>query len=234
MAGDPYGAYARSVAPQPTAKELTTAQKEEQDAALRRAQLARMEQEYRRTAGTPLPTKPAPPKTASQQGAEAYQQRRASVLGESAAKTEFGLPKVEAAARRAMAEGTSLVKHPGFEAAVGMPNPFTGGFGVGNVGPAGDFVNSLEGAKGGAFLQAYEALKGAGAISEFESKSATNAIANMKASTTEEQFKRELQRYLDIVAGGVKVARQQSRMGQSPFTYDQLMAERQRRAAGNK
>jgi hypothetical protein len=53
----------------------------------------------------------------------------------------------------------------------------------------------------------------------------------MNAATSEVQFKRELQRFMNIVASGVKVAEQQSRMGVSPFTYDQLAAERQRRAA---
>ena len=114
-----------------------------------------------------------------------------------------------------------------------MPNPFRGGLGVGTVPgtSARDFSNALESVKRGAFMQAYESLKGSGAISGAEGTAATEALANMQTSTSESQFKTELQRFMNIVANGVKVARQQSRMGASPYTYDQLMAEKQRRAA---
>lgn len=215
----------------PSAAAMTAEQKAEADALYRQAQLDALRQQYGRTEKTPLPQAP---KTPSQQATEAYQQRRAGVLGESAAKVEFGLPKLETLAKRAISEGSALVKHPGFTAAVGMPNPFKGGFGVGNIGPAGDFVNALKGVKSKAFMNAYEALKGAGAIGEKEGAAATAALANMETATTENEFKRQLQSFLDVVADGVKVARQQARMGASPFTYDQLMLEKQRRAAGKK
>ena len=186
--------------------------------------------ELERLRATPLPQAP---KTPAQQADEAYRNRRATVLGESAATKEFSLPKLRSISQQALNEGAALLKHPGFSAAVGMPNPFKGGFGIGTVPatPAGDFTNALNAVKKGAFMQAFEQLKGAGAISGPEGVSATEALANMNAATSEVQFKRELQRFMNIVASGVKVAEQQSRMGVSPFTYDQLAAERQRRAA---
>lgn len=193
-------------------------------------QTQREAEELRRLRQTPLPQAP---KGAQQQASEAYQNRRAQVLGESAAAKEFSLPKLESVARQALGEGANLVRHPGFTAAVGMPNPFRGGLGVGTVPgtSARDFSNALESVKRGAFMQAYESLKGSGAISGAEGTAATEALANMQTSTSESQFKTELQRFMNIVANGVKVARQQSRMGASPYTYDQLMAEKQRRAA---
>ena len=186
-------------------------------------------EELRRLRQTPLPQAP---KTASQLSNEAFLTARSSKLGADVGLTESKLSKLETSARRAIEEGAALVKHPGFSAAVGMPNPFKGGFGIGNIpgSPAGDFANTLRGVKKGAFMQAFENLRGSGAISEKEGDAATQAIANMETATSEGQFKTELQRFLNIVADGVQVARQQSRMGASPFTYEQLMAERQRRA----
>jgi hypothetical protein len=184
--------------------------------------------ELQRLKATPLPQAP---KTPAQQADEAYRTRRASVLGESAATKEFSLPKLRSISQQALTEGSNLLKHPGFEAAVGAPNPFKGGFGVGTVPwtPARDFTNALNAVKKGAFMQAFENLKGAGAISGPEGQSATEALANMSTATSEVEFKRQLQRFMNIVANGVKVAEQQSRMGVSPFSYDQLAAERQRR-----
>ena len=198
------------------------------DAKYRDAQ--RDAEELRRLKATPLPQAP---KTPAQQAAEAYGNKRAMVLGEQAATKEFSLPRMRDISQRALNEGVNLLKHPGFEAAVGMPNPFKGGLGVGTVPftPARDFNNALDSVKRGAFMQAYEQLRGAGAISGPEGIAATEALANMNTATSEVQFKRELQRFMNIVASGMKVAEKQSRMGAAPFSYDQLAAEKQRRAA---
>jgi hypothetical protein len=186
--------------------------------------------ELERLRATPLPQAP---KTPAQQATEAYGNKRAMVLGEQAATKEFSLPRMRDISQRALDEGVNLLKHPGFEAAVGMPNPFKGGLGVGTVPftPARDFNNALDSVKRGAFMQAYEQLRGAGAISGPEGIAATEALANMNTATSEVQFKRELQRFMNIVASGMKVAEKQSRMGAAPFSYDQLAAEKQRRAA---
>ena len=186
--------------------------------------------ELERLRATPLPQAP---KSATQQAAETRAVQRATVISKNAAEKEFSLPNMRAISQRALDEGAALLKHPGFEAAVGMPNPFMGGFGVGTVPytPARDFNNALNAVKKGAFMQAFEQLRGAGAISGPEGASATEALANMDTATSETEFKRQLQRFMNIVATGTKVAEKQSRMGISPFSYDQLAAEKQRRAA---
>ena len=187
-------------------------------------------EELRRLRATPLPQAP---KSAMQQAVEARAVSRGTVLGKNAAEAENKLPSMRAISQRALDEGAALLKHPGFEAAVGMPLPYLGGFGIGTLPytPARDFNNALDSVKRGAFMQAYEQLRGSGSISGPEGVAATEALANMNASTSETQFKRELQRFMNIVASGMKVAEKQSRMGISPFSYDQLSAEKQRRAA---
>lgn len=226
---DPYAAYATPVARAPTSKELNA----EQEAAVRAAQLAKLRQEYDRTNQTPLPQ---PPKNPQQLAADAAAQRRGQVIGEEAAKKEFSLPQTEQTAREALKLAEQLARHPGFEGAVGMPNPFKGGFGLFNIPgtPASDFMNLHNQALNQTFMSARESLKGAGAVTDFEGKKAESAMAAMKAATSETEYKRALQDYVDAVAAGVQIARKQSRMGASPFTYDQLMAEKARRAAAGR
>lgn len=175
---------------------------------------------------------PEAPKPAVQKTREAMMLKRGEVIGTKAAEQEFALPKVEQSVSRAFKSAQELLKNPGFEAATGMPNPFKGGFGIGNVSgtPAGDYATALKGAMSEAFTPAFEALKGAGAISEFESKSALAGLANLGTDMSEAQFKRELQKYVDKLATGLDVARKQAAMGGSPFTYEDLMREKRRRA----
>jgi hypothetical protein len=215
----------------PTPKAATTA--EASDMADLQAKYDKRQRdalELARLQATPLPQAP---KSAMQQAVEARAVSRGTVLGKNAAEAENKLPSMRAISQRALNEGAALLKHPGFEAAVGMPLPYLGGFGIGTLPytPARDFNNALDSVKRGAFMQAYEQLRGSGSISGPEGVAATEALANMNTSTSEVQFKRELQRFMNIVASGMKVAEKQSRMGISPFSYDQLSAEKQRRAA---
>jgi hypothetical protein len=212
---------------------LSAEEKARQDAALRAAQLAKLIQEYNRTNQTPLPQ---PPKSPQQLAADAAAQRRGQVLGEEAAKKEFSLPQTEQTAREALSLASKLQRHPGFEAAVGMPNPFKGGFGLFNIPgtPAADFANMSKQARSKTFMAARESLKGAGQVTDFEGQKAENALAAMNSATSESEFKRAMQDYVDAIAAGVQIARKQSRMGASPFTYDQLMAEKARRAAAGR
>ena len=62
------------------------------------------------------------------------------------------------------------------------------------------------------------------------SKSALTLRGNVPGMS-EAQFKRELQKYVDKLATGLDVARKQAGMGGSPFTYEDLMREKRRRAA---
>jgi hypothetical protein len=97
--------------------------------------------------------------------------------------------------------------------------------------PAGDYSQELKTAVAEAFVPAFEALKGAGAITEAEGKAALAALANLGTGMSEVQMRREVQKYVDKLATGLDVARKQAGMGGSPFTYEDLMREKRRRAA---
>jgi len=229
---NPYDRF-DSPQPAPTLREKTSLadlQKTYADVEIRRRQLALEEARNARLLAAPLPEAPKP---AIQKTRETMMETRGKVIGTKAAEQEFALPSVEQSVSRAFQSAQELLAHPGFEAATGMPNPFKGGFGIGNVSgtPAGDYATALKGAMSEAFKPAFEALKGAGAISEFESKSALAGLANIGTDMSEAQFKRELQKYVDKLATGLNVARKQAGMGGSPFTYEDLMREKRRRAA---
>ena len=199
----------------------------------REQQLRNLILTYNRTQATPLPQGPKP---VAQQVREATALKRANIIGEKSATAEAGLPKAEMAAKTALTQLDSLMKQPGFEAAVGLPNPFRGGFGFGTVpgSSARDFTNALSKVKAGAFLQAIEAMRGTGAISEAEGKAATAALNNMSTSTSENEFKRNAQEYASIITNGLNVGRKTARLGSTQFSYDQLKAEQERRKAGKK
>jgi len=200
------------------------------DIEARRRQIELEERRVQRIEATPLPEAPKP---AVQKTREAMMMKRGEVIGAKAAEQEFALPKVEQSVSRAFQTAQELMKHPGFEAATGLPNPFKGGFGVGNIPgtPAGDYATALKTATAEAFMPAFEALKGAGAISEREGAAAAASLANLGTGMSEAQFKRELQKYVDKLATGLDVARKQAGMGGSPFTYEDLMREKRRQAA---
>ena len=191
-------------------------------------ELQREQEELRRLRQTPLPQAPKP---AAQQAREAMMTKRAEALADAAVKKEFSLPVLEQNARNAFKTAQDLLKHPGFEAATGMPNPFKGGFGVFNITgtPAGDYKTALKSAVAEAFIPAFESLKGAGAITEAEGKAALQGLANLDTSMGEKQFKIELQRYVNKIAQGLDTARKQAGMGSSPFSYEDLRRERERR-----
>ena len=234
MARDPYlAAGARPVAPAPTLRERETVA----DIAARyaaidasRAAAAKSAADTARVQATPLPEAP---KNIARRVRETSALTNAAEMAKTSTAARTSLPDVEDQARIAFSRAASLVKHPGFEAAVGMPNPFKGGLGVGNIPgmPAYDFASELEKSQAGAFMNAFQALKGAGAITEAEGKAATAALANVKSSTSEQQFKKNLQEYVDIVKMGVDRARRKADLQPVPYSYESLMAEKQRRAA---
>lgn len=195
------------------------------------SEAARSATELERLRGTPLPQGP---KSAAQQAREAMLTGRASEIAKAAAAREFSLPNIEQNAANAISSGANLINHEGFQAATGLPNPFKGGFGLFEIPgtPAGDFSTALKSSVGEAFMPAFEGLKGAGAISEFESKKAMEGLANLGTGMSEVEFKRQMQRYMDKIAQGLSVARKQASMGGNPFTYEDLVREKQRRAGG--
>lgn len=235
MAEDPYlriGARPVRAAAAPTVKERASlADLDAKYAAMEaeRKRLAMEQARLDRLLATPIPEAPKP---AIQKTRETMMETRGKVIGEKAAAQEFALPKVEQSVSRAFQSAQSLLKHPGFEAATGMPNPFKGGFGIGNIPgtPAGDYSQELKTAIAEAFVPAFETLKGAGAITEAEGKAALAALANLGTGMSEKQMRREVQKYVDKLATGLDVARKQAGMGGSPFTYEDLMREKRRRA----
>lgn len=241
MDGDPYAAIgARPISSSQTSSpQRAPTSREEENLANLTAKYAALEREERRLKfeeqrlarlmATPIPEGPKP---AVQKTREAMMLKRGEVIGTKAAEQEFALPKVEQSISRAFQSAQDLLKHPGFEAATGLPNPVKGGFGIGNIPgtPAGDYSKELKTAVAEAFVPAFETLKGAGAITETEGKAALAALANLGTDMSEVQMRRELQKYVNKLATGLDVARKQAGMGGSPFTYDDLMREKRRRA----
>lgn len=196
------------------------------------SEAAKSEAELNRLRMTPIPHGPKP---AAQEAREAMMKARGTEIAKASAAREFALPNIEQNAANAVSSAANLLKHPGFEAATGLPNPFKGGFGpIGTVPgtPARDYKTALKSSIGEAFMPAFEGLKGAGAISEFEAKSALEGLANLSTDMSEDEFRRQLQRYVDKISQGLQVARKQASMGGLPFTYEDLMREKERRAGG--
>lgn len=185
---------------------------------------------YQRSLANPPQRELTPQEKANAKRLEA----RANVIGTQSAKAEVNLPQLETSANTAIKEVSDLLNHPGFGAAVGLPNPFKGGFGIGTARwtPARGFVTRLEKAKAGAFLQAREGLKGAGQVTDYEGQKAEKALAAMETATSEEDFRLAAQEYVNAIANGVKIARKVARMNTMPYSYEELMAEKARRSGG--
>lgn len=196
-------------------------------------QMQRQAEELARLRQTPPPQAPKP---LAERESETRRINRAQLIGTEAAKAEFNLPSAEQTATTARQQLRQLMGHPGFSAAVGMPNPFQGGLGFGTIPgtPARGFTTLLDQLKGGAFLSAINNLRGTGAISEVEGKKATDAISRMSTATSEEDFRAAAADFDATIANGVAVARQKARSGGLPYSYDQLKAEQERRAARGK
>jgi hypothetical protein len=187
--------------------------------------------ELERLRRTPIPEAPKP---IAEREMEARRLTRANEIGSQSAKAEVNLPAVETSATDALRSLRELMGHPGFSAAVGMPDPFSGGFGPLGTIPGTDargFANRLEQLKGGAFLQAFEALKNAGAISEVEGTKATAAKMRMDTSTSEEEFRAAAADFDSVIRNGLTVARAKARLGGLPYSKAQIDAELARRKA---
>lgn len=230
---DPYASIGARIVGGGTIRggQYDTAQKKAQaDLEKQRIEIERQAEELRRLRATP---EPKPPKSTAQMVREETQTAQAKELGSMAGKAQSGLPGAEQSAYEARLLLRQLLGHEGFSAAVGMPNPFKGGLGFTNVRgtPAAGFQAMLDQAKGGAFLQAIEKMKGSGAISKEEGEAATNAITRLKTGLSEADFRAAAADFDRVVAGGLDAARQKARMGAIPYSYEQLKAEQERRAA---
>lgn len=174
---------------------------------------------------------PQRPKTSMQTAREEGMVAQSRKVGLESGIARSNLQGAETKSKRALDELSNLMKHPGLEAAVGLPNPFKGGFGIGTVPgtTARGFTNALDKVKAGAFLQAIEALRGTGAISEAEGQAATKALNNMSTATSENEFRRTANEYARVITDGLAVARGKANLSRTPFSREQLEAERQRR-----
>jgi hypothetical protein len=94
-----------------------------------------------------------------------------------------------------------LVNHPGFKSSVGMGVP---GMKYISGTKEADFRSRFSQIEGGSFLRAIDTLKGTGAITEVEGTKATTAVNRMSTATSEEEFRKAAQDYVDIVQQGVK------------------------------
>jgi hypothetical protein len=195
-----------------------------------RKRLAMEQARLDRLLATPIPEAP---KSRAQKAAEAVALAEANVLGAKSAEQKMALPGLETTVAAAFKGAKDLMAHPGFEATVGMPNPFKGGFGpFGTVRgtPARDFQTLLDTYTSKLFPAAVATLRGTGPISNIEGIKALEALANLPTGTSEAEFKRQLQTSVDTLANEVEVARKKASMGGSPFTYEELMREKRRRA----
>lgn len=174
---------------------------------------------------------PQKPKTSAQVAREATMVAAGKDVGSAGGKARAGIKAAETKAKRALDDLSTLMKHPGLEAAVGAPNPFKGGLGIGTVPgtSARGFTTLLDRVKAGAFLQALEAMKGTGAISEAEGKAATAALNSMSTATSEKDFKQAANDYARVITDGLSIARSNTSLGSIPYSREQLEAERQRR-----
>lgn len=102
---------------------------------------------------------------------------------------------------RAISTANRLGKHPGLNAAVGVPsiNPLDGNL-AGYIvpgSPAADFRAELDAMKAQVFLPMVQSMKGMGALSNEEGKKLTAAIGALTPSQSEGQFKQSLKRIID-------------------------------------
>lgn len=135
------------------------------------------------------------------QGQIAGAKEGAKTEAETRTKAALDAPRIIQNAETALRLSDELVKHPGFEQAVGKSSMF----GIQKIPgtDARDFMNRLDQVKGSAFLEAFNSLKGGGQITEIEGKKATDAIARMDNSTSESEFKQAIKDYQDIIKKGV-------------------------------
>lgn len=147
-----------------------------------------------------------PPRGAARGG----QLQQAPTAGERTAKAKVDATKSEAYSQsaidafdRAIASGESLLKHPGFTAAVGSGfdpaafgsyNPFTGNSLSGTE--AANFETDLETMKSQVFLPMVQSMKGLGALSNAEGQKLTAAIGNLDARQSEASFQKNMAQIL--------------------------------------
>lgn len=145
-----------------------------------------------------------------------FQQSSGRSAGKAQGEAQGALPNALMRGQLALDTVDTMLEHPGLESAVGA---FQGRL----PGVAGDqkaFVEYANQAQGQAFMQAFESLKGGGQITEVEGLKAEQAMARMNRAQSEEDYKRALQDFRDVIERGMQTA--QSRAGQGGAENDPL------------
>lgn len=134
----------------------------------------------------------------------------AKMTAESETQKALDAPKIIQKTQETITLLDDLLKAPGLDQAVGTSRLFPLHMIPGTA--ARDFDIRLEQLKGKQFLEAFESLKGGGAITELEGKKAQSAISRMDASGSEEEFKKAVLDFKQIVQAAQKraLAAQQS------------------------
>jgi hypothetical protein len=148
------------------------------------------------------------PQTLEQQAIAKERIARAQKMGTSIAAIEAALPQRRQAAQNAIKQLETLINHPGYNAIMGMPDPFKGGFGFFNWpgSPAAQAKDLYDTVKGSQFGNAIEILRGLGAMTEAEGRAATAGIGTLNRMSGEQGFKRGAQTYVDRLASALKGA----------------------------
>jgi len=173
------------------------------------------------------------PQTVDQQAIAKERFSRAQKMGTSLAAIEAALPQRRQAAQNSIKQLETLINHPGFNAIMGVPEPFKGGFGFFNWpgSPAAQAQELYDTVKGSQFANAIEILRGLGQMTEAEGKAASAGLATLSKMSGEQGFKQGAQTYADRLKSALKGAQgtvDKAKAALSPRRED-LIAEARRR-----
>ena len=138
----------------------------------------------------------------------------AKVLGKAQGDKLADLSRVIENAEQSIRVIDETLAHPGLEGSVGLIQ--------GRVGPYSDatagFHRYHEQITGKAFLEAYQTLKGGGQITEVEGAKAEAAIARLNRVQSEEEYRKALGDFKDVIRSGVEKARREAGATLPPAT----------------
>jgi hypothetical protein len=132
-----------------------------------------------------------------------------SEMGQSTAKAEFDLPRIESSVQTAKGDIDKLISHPG-------RSFITGGTSIVPIIPGTKGADADALAKqiqGQTFLQAFNMLKGGGAITETEGAKAEAAIGRMSRSQSDDAYVEALNDLKGVLDRGLEKARTQAGKG---------------------
>jgi hypothetical protein len=130
-----------------------------------------------------------------------------SEKGQSTAKAEFDLPRVETNVSQAISDINALKTHPGLQYITGFSSkaPIVPGT------VQADADARAKQIEGQTFLNAFNQLKGAGAITEQEGAQAKAAIGRLSRAQSKEAYQTALNDLTKVLNSGLEKARKQAR-----------------------